>query len=58
MDPQEYEYLRNSEAVVTLFVSLEKCGLNFGLKLHIFQTTKHCVSCENFLYESCSKISD
>ena len=38
-----------------LFFSPTKLRLNFGYSWHAFQTAKRCVSCENFLHESCSK---
>jgi hypothetical protein len=40
------------------FVSAYRSGLKFGFFWHAFQTAKRCISCKNFLYESCSKISD
>lgn len=40
-----------------LFENPTEERLSFGFSWHAFQTAKRYVSCENFLYESCSKIS-
>ena len=48
----------NKSKHITPFVSNVRSGWKFGYSWHTFQTAKRCVSCRNFLYKSCSKISN